>query len=172
VAASFLVRTARPAEYPAIGALSVAAYEADGQLAAGTGYEKVLADVADRAAHGQVLCAVDSDTGEVLGSVLFVLPGSRYAELSRPGEAEFRTLAVAPGAQRRGVGEALVRACQARALAAGCSAIVISVRDFSLPARRLYERLGFVRTPELDWTPLPGVELLGLRLDLAGPATA
>jgi ribosomal protein S18 acetylase RimI-like enzyme len=170
VAASFLIRTARPADYPAIGALSVAAYEADGQLDAGSGYEKVLADVADRAAHGQVLCAADSESGDVLGSVLFVLPGSRYAELSRPGEAEFRTLAVAPGAQRRGVGEALVRACQARALAAGCSAIVISVRDFSAPAQRLYERLGFARTPELDWDPAPGVKLLALRLDLTAPA--
>jgi len=26
--------------------------------------------------------------------------------------------------------------------------------------------LGFVREPGLDWTPIPGVHLLGLRLDL------
>ncbi len=170
MAASFVIRTARPVDYPAIGALSVAAYDADGQLAAGSGYEKVLADVADRAAHGQVLCAVDPDTGQLLGAVTFVLAGTRYAELSRPGEAEFRTLAVDPAAQRRGVGEALARACRARAVAAGCTALVICVRDFSAAAQRLYARLGFTRTPELDWSPAPGVKLQALRLDLPAPA--
>jgi hypothetical protein len=27
-------------------------------------------------------------------------------------------------------------------------------------AHRLYERLGFKRAPERDWTPLPGITLL------------
>ena len=33
-------------------------------------------------------------------------------------------------------------------------------------AHRLYERAGFVRLPERDWSPVPGVNLLvyGLRL--------
>jgi hypothetical protein len=35
------------------------------------------------------------------------------------------------------------------------------------PAHRLYQRLGFVRCPERDWSPLPGVELVVYRLDLA-----
>jgi hypothetical protein len=33
-------------------------------------------------------------------------------------------------------------------------------------AHRLYERLGFTRLPERDWTPLPGVDLLVYSLDL------
>jgi hypothetical protein len=33
-------------------------------------------------------------------------------------------------------------------------------------AHRLYARLGFVRVPERDWEPVPGVQLLGFRLDL------
>lgn len=161
---SLTVRPARPEEYPAIGALSVAAYRADGQLT--DHYAPILADVATRAGHGEVLAAVDGDTGTVLGAVTFVLPGSAYAEISRPGEAEFRTLAVAPGAQGRGVGDALVRACLDRARALGCRAVVISTRDIAYPARRLYERLGFHRMPERDWAPVPGVNLLALRLDL------
>ncbi|MFD0821509.1 GNAT family N-acetyltransferase, partial [Micromonospora zhanjiangensis] len=120
-----VVRAARPEQYDAIGALTVAAYDADGQLAGEHGYQRVLADVPGRASAGELLVAVDPTTGEVLGSVLFVLPGSAYAELSRPGEAEFRMLAVAPAAQRRGVGEALVRACRERAEAAGCARLVI-----------------------------------------------
>lgn len=162
------IRRATEDDYEAIGRLSVAAYRADGQLtASASNYGEVLADAASRAAAGELLVATDV-SGEVVGSVLFVLPGSEYAELSRPGEAEFRMLAVDPAAQGRGVGQALVEACIARARAHGASAIVICVRDFSMPAQRLYARLGFRRVPELDWEPLADVRLLALRLDLAG----
>ncbi len=160
------VRTAEPADFAAIARLTVAAYRADGQLDGEHGYERVLADVPSRAAAGALLVAVDAVTGEVLGAVTFVLPGTRYAELSAPGEAEFRMLAVDPAAQGRGVGEALARACVARAIELGCRGVVICARSFATSAQRLYARLGFVRAPELDWSPLPGVELLGLRLDL------
>jgi hypothetical protein len=33
-------------------------------------------------------------------------------------------------------------------------------------AHRVYGRLGFRRTPDRDWSPAPGIELLGFRLDL------
>jgi ribosomal protein S18 acetylase RimI-like enzyme len=166
----FAVRPARVEEYDAVGRLTVEAYDDDGQLGGEHGYEAMLADVAGRAADGDVLVAVD-DAGEVLGSVTFVLAGSRLAELSRPGEAEFRMLAVAPAAQGRGVGEALVRACVDRAVALGRTAVVLAARDFSARAHRLYERLGFVRTPDLDFAPGPGVELIAMRLDLPARVT-
>jgi GNAT superfamily N-acetyltransferase len=161
------VRVATPAEYAEIGRLTVAAYAADGQLGGEHGYERILADVAGRTEHGTVLAAVEGD--RVLGSVTFVLPGSRYAELSGPDEAEFRMLAVDPGAQGRGVGAALVGACVSRATALGYGALVISARDFSKAAHRLYERFGFVRTPAADWSPAPGVDLIALRLELPAP---
>ncbi len=160
-----VVRAALPADFPAIGRLTVAAYRADGQLGGDHGYENTLADVAGRQDAGEILVAVDA-TGTVLGSVLLVRPGSRYAEISAADEVEFRMLAVDPAVQGRGVGDALVRACLERAEAAAASAVVICVRDFSVRARRLYERLGFVRTPGLDWQPHPGVRLLALRREL------
>jgi len=162
------VRPAVEGEYGVIGELTVAAYERSGQLSAeSNGYRDELIDVAGHAREGDVLVAVQPD-GEVVGSVLFVLPGSAYAELAAPGDAEFRMLAVAPGAQRRGVGEALVRACVDRARSVGARAIVISARDFIEAPQRLYGRLGFVRTPERDWSPVPGlVSLIALRLELA-----
>jgi ribosomal protein S18 acetylase RimI-like enzyme len=158
------VRRAEPVDFPSIQALTLAAYGADGQLENASGYESVLADVAGRAEAGDLLVAVDG--AAVLGSVLYVRPGSSYAELSQPGEAEFRMLAVDPAAQGRGVGRALVRACVERASAAGCTAVVICVRDFALTAQKLYESYGFTRTPTLDWSPVPGVTLLALRLAL------
>ncbi|TDB78163.1 GNAT family N-acetyltransferase [Micromonospora sp. KC721] len=161
------VRPATPADYAAIARLTVAAYEADGQLKEEPGYAEVLADVATRAGAGVVLVAADPVTGAVLGSVTFVLPGSPYAELSGPGEAEFRMLAVDPAAQGRGAGQALARACVDRAVALGCTAVVISIRaGMAEAARRLYERIGFRRVPQRDWSPVPGVRLLGLRLEL------
>jgi len=165
------IRPAVEGEYDAIGELTVAAYERSGQLSAETnGYRDELRDVARHAREGAVLVAVEPD-GEVVGSVLFVLPGSAYAELAAPGDAEFRMLAVAPRAQGRGVGEALVRACVDLARAESARAIVIAARDFIEAPLRLYSRLGFVRTPERDWSPVPGVvTLVALRLDL-GPVS-
>jgi ribosomal protein S18 acetylase RimI-like enzyme len=160
------VRPAQPADFADIARLTVAAYAADGQLDGEHGYERVLADVASRAQDAEVLVAVDPDTGEVLGAVTFVLPGSRYAELSRTSEAEFRMLAVDPAAQRRGVGRALVQACLDRAGTRGCTAVVISARDLAAAAHQLYAGFGFERVPENDWSPLPGVRLLALRLAL------
>lgn len=158
------VRVATPADYEAIGALTVAAYRGDGQTHPDHPYEAVLANVSGRAGSGTMLVCVDP-AGDVLGAVLFVLSDSEYAELSRADEAEFRMLAVAPHAQRRGVGEALARACLDRAQALGCTGVVICVRDFADDARRLYQRLGFTPDPSLDWSPLDGVNLLGLRYD-------
>ncbi|MEV4626042.1 GNAT family N-acetyltransferase [Micromonospora sp. NPDC049523] len=166
-----LVRLAVPADFPAIAELTVAAYRASGQLNSEHDYAKTLNDVAGRAAEGELLVAVDTRTDTVVGAVLFVLPGTPYAEVSTPGEAEFRMLAVDPEAQGRGVGELLARTCVARAAELGFGAVVICVRDFVVGAQRLYARLGFVRIPERDWAPAAGVDLLALRLELA-PVTA
>lgn len=164
---SVLVRPVEPADHAAVARLTVAAYEADGQLKGEHGYAAVLADVPARVEHGEVLVAVDAGTEAVLGSVLFVLPGTRFAELSGAGEAEFRMLAVDPAAQGRGVGAALVEACVARATELGCSELVICVRDgLAASAQRLYLRRGFIRAPELDWSPAADVLLRGMRLSL------
>lgn len=164
-----LVRPATSADYPEIGRISVEAYRADGQLADDNPYQHTLRDVAGRAQGNEILVAVDVETQAVLGSVTLPLPGSELIELSKPGELEFRMLAVDPAAQGRGAGTALVRACVARAVERGCSAVVICTRDFAKRAMGMYERLGFVRAPELDWTAIPDVRLLGLRLEL-GPS--
>jgi ribosomal protein S18 acetylase RimI-like enzyme len=165
---SVVVRAAIPADYDEIARLTVAAYELDRQLEGEIGYEKVLADVVTRAAHGEIFVAVEDDADKPLGAVTFVMPGGRYSELARAdlGEAEFRMLAVDPAAQRRGVARALVEACIDRAAALGCEALVISVRDFAEAAQRLYEKFGFVRLPERDWKPMPQVQLLALYLKL------
>jgi ribosomal protein S18 acetylase RimI-like enzyme len=159
------IRPASAADYPAIAELTVAAYRGDGQTGPDHPYEPVLADVGARAGSGVILVCADS-SDQVLGAVLYVRPDSPLAEVSGPGEAEFRMLAVSPAAQRRGVGEALVHGCVDRARAEGRSAVVICVRDFAHDARRLYKRLGFTRDESIDWSPADGITLLGLRYQL------
>jgi ribosomal protein S18 acetylase RimI-like enzyme len=159
-------RPATEADYAVAGSICYEAYRADGQLDGDGGYGRVLADVAARAPVTEVIVADDPDTGEVLGCVTFMLAGRPWAEVARDGEGEFRMLAVAPGAQGRGVGSALVRACLERASAQRCTGVAIYTRDANDRAIGMYERFGFVRVPERDWTPEPDIKLLALRLSL------
>jgi predicted N-acetyltransferase YhbS len=164
-----VVRAATPDDFAAVAQLTVDAYEADGHLTSGgETYRAKLADVAGRAIAGEILVAVDG--ADVLGAVLLVRPGTPYSEIAGPGEVEFRMLAVSPKAQRRGIGERLVRACLDRARTWGADRVVISARDFIEGALRFYARIGFVRVPERDWSPAPGVLLVALRFDLT-PST-
>ncbi|MGW6859545.1 GNAT family N-acetyltransferase [Streptomyces xanthophaeus] len=161
-----VIRAALPAEYGPLGEITAQAYVGDGLLGSGESfYAEVLRDVAGRAADGEVLVAVHEDL--VLGGVTFAPPGSPLADIAGPGEAEFRMLAVSRAARGRGAGEALVRACVARARELeGVTHLVLSTQTGMTGAQRIYARLGFVRTPERDWAPVPGLTLLTYRLSL------
>ena len=74
-------------------------------------------------------------------------------------------LVVDPAAQGHGIGELLVRTCLERARTAGKRRMVLSTDRRMTAAQRLYERLGFVRLPERDWQPVPGIDLLVYALD-------
>lgn len=161
---AIVIRTAVPDDYAAVAELTVDAYADGGHLSGGEDYAATLSDVAGRACAGEILVAIDGQ--DVLGAVLLVRPGSEYAEIGRPGEVEFRMLAVSPKAQRRGIGERLVNRCLERAREWGADRVVISARDFIEAPLRLYARMGFVRMPERDWSPQPGVNLVALRFDL------
>ncbi|HKS47203.1 MAG TPA: GNAT family N-acetyltransferase [Amycolatopsis sp.] len=161
----FIVRAPRPEELDAVGALTVAAYRADGFLEGDGEYEKELADAARRAAEAELLVAVSAG-GDLLGSVTVVRPGTAYAEVSREGELEFRMLATAPAARGRGVGEALIRAVVERARQLGARQVVMSSPDAMKAAHRLYARFGFTRLPERDWEPVPSFWIRTFALDL------
>jgi ribosomal protein S18 acetylase RimI-like enzyme len=160
------VRAARESEYEAIGELTAKAYLDGGFIGPDSFYVAELTDVAGRAAHSEVLVAADGDT--VLGAVAFVPPGSAFGEITEAAdEAVFRMLAVTPAAQGRGVGRALVDACLDRARALGVRTIRLSTQPDMTTAHRMYEKIGFVRTPERDWSPVPDVDLWTYELELA-----
>jgi len=152
------VRLARPDEYQRIGDLTVRVYVDGGLVSPSSPYVGTLRDAADRGAKSELLVAEVG--GELAGAVAYCPPGSPYAELAGPGEAEFRMLAVLESARGKGVGRAMVLACTERARAAGLRGLRLSTQRNMGAAHRLYEGMGFVRTPDRDWAPAPGVNLL------------
>ncbi|MFC7596205.1 GNAT family N-acetyltransferase [Terrabacter sp. GCM10028922] len=164
----FTIRAARPEDYDVLGELTATAYLDDDLLDLGAEdpYLDVLRDVHHRADHAEVLVAVD-ETGSVLGGVAFVGGPGPFANIAEQDEAEFRTLAVAPSGRGRGVGTALVTACLDRARTLGRQRVVLSTQPMMHAAHRLYERFGFVRVPERDWSPVGDTNLLVYALDLA-----
>jgi len=161
-----ILRHAQPEEYDQVGALTLAAYVADGFLDGDDDYADELRAAAHRAVEAELVVAVAPSSHELLGTVTYCVDGSHYAEISLPGEAEFRMLAVRPDARGRGIGLALAQWCLDRAREQGRTAMVLSSLDKMTTAHRLYERLGFDRLPGRDWAPAPGIVLLAFRLDL------
>jgi ribosomal protein S18 acetylase RimI-like enzyme len=151
------VRRARPEEFAAVADVLSAAYAPF--VRGDHGYMDALRDTARRAAEAEVLVAVEE---RVLGTVTFVPDGGPLAELSTPEETEFRMLGVDPDTRGRGVGTALMR--HIVEASRGREAIVCSSQATMTTAHRLYERLGFTRVPERDWSPMEGVDLLAFAL--------
>ena len=106
------------------------------------------------------------DEGAILGAVLLLPAGS---VVGKPGGAialewpEVRLLAVAPAARGKGVARQLMNECIQRARTAGAPALTLHTTDMMAVAIRLYERLGFERTPELDIRPAPGILAKGYK---------
>ncbi|WP_396453745.1 GNAT family N-acetyltransferase [Actinomadura sp.] len=155
---ALVVRVARPEEYELVGDLTVEVYVHGGLVSPESSYVKTLRNAGDRAEKAELLVAEVG--GEVAGAVAYCPPESPYAELAGPGEAELRMLAVLEKARGKGAGRAMVTACVERARAAGLRGLRLSTQRNMRAAQRMYERLGFVRTPERDWAPAPGVDLL------------
>jgi len=162
---ALIVRDARPAELAEIGDLRVAAYEAGGFLSDASHYGETLRTLGHDG-RGQILAAVDESTGQILGTVMLQLWPHAEHVVRGPDEAEFRALAVAPGARGRGVGRALLRAVIDRARDAGVRQLLLSTQTTMLAAQHLYTEAGFRRLPERDWDPVPGFTLLAYGLEL------
>ena len=160
------VRLARPDEYDAVGALTAEVYGREG-FAHGD-YLPVLRDAARRAESADLFVAVDA-TDQLLGTLTFAAGGTPFADLTEPGEGEFRMLTVRPEARGFGVATQMVNAAVARAKAQGYRRLAISTQPGMTAAHRLYERLGFQRSPTRDWSPEPRVNLLTYTLELTGP---
>ena len=122
-------------------------------------YDEIIADVAGRAAEEGATVAVAELDGVAVGCVTFVVPGGPGHEFADQRSASFRYFGVDPAVQGRGVGEAMVRWCIDRARAEGWPRLRIHTLESMPAARRLYERMGFMRDPASDevWDGILGM---------------
>ena len=150
-----LVRYAQEEELEAVGRLTVAAY---GDQVSDR-YAVAVGDAAARAREAQLLVCVDH-TGRLMGTATFVDGPGRWHEIAAPDEAEFRMLAVERYARGHGAGTALIRRMLQLTGELGKRRLVCSSAREMTAAHRLYERLGFKRAPDRDWSPADGVTLM------------
>jgi ribosomal protein S18 acetylase RimI-like enzyme len=154
------VRRLRPTDDAArAGALLRSAYGRLADHEEGDPYHDVIADVSGRATDSHVVVAVDDD-GSIVGCLTFVPgPGDPDYEFDDPDAASFRYFGVDPGAQGRGIGEAMVGWVIGEATRLGRRRIRMHTLRSMHSAQRLYERLGFVRDPatDADWDGVIGL---------------
>jgi GNAT superfamily N-acetyltransferase len=147
-------------------------------LSAYTQYASAVPESLWTAYRAQLLSTVDATapverivadlTGTIVGCVLLFPPGAAVYSTDVPPTdyPEVRLLAVIPEARGKGIGAALMAECADRARQAGGTSLGLHTHDMMRAAVRMYERLGYRRTPEQDFAPAPGVLIKGYRLDL------
>jgi ribosomal protein S18 acetylase RimI-like enzyme len=158
-----IIRQAQPQEWDEIEQLVKEAYEEFRPLFTPDIWERWL-DNLSRAIHSDegMLLVLESG-GDLEGTVKFY-PDASQAGMGHwpPGSGSMRVLAVRPGSRTRGYGRLLVEECLRLARELGVPRIYLYTGVFMDAARRLYEKLGFVRAVEFDRDPGP----IAYRLDL------
>ncbi|MDY7226472.1 GNAT family N-acetyltransferase [Hyalangium rubrum] len=164
------IREARPEDDGIIGELLVEAYVTQyAQKLPEVVYteerKRTLRDVASKRAVATVLVAeVD---GEVVGTVALFPPGAPDSEAWTPNTADLRHLATAVRYHGQGLSRPLMDAVEALARQWGVDAVALHVRRGAQGVARMYQRRGYVRTPEGD-LDMPTVFLEAYLLRLKG----
>lgn len=154
------IRLARAEEFEAIDRMLEAAYTNDYGPSDNDG--DPLRSSRARAEHFDVWVAV-GPAGELLGSVTTRrLGGPGLHEDAAENVLDLRLLGVAPTARRRGIGAALMRRIADEAARSGFDAVALKTQPRMSGAHRLYEGLGFARTPEHDGLWIDGRKVLDL----------
>jgi predicted N-acetyltransferase YhbS len=167
-----LIRSARDSDRAAIREVTLAAYQeyASRMPAHWEDYvQNILATLAEVKPAEQIVAEQD---GAVVGTVLLYPAGTVMSPRSDVSVTlawpEVRLLAVAPAARGQGIGLALMRECIQRARQGGAVALTLHTTDMMQVAMSMYERMGFVHAPDLDFQPAPDITIKGYRLDLNG----
>jgi GNAT superfamily N-acetyltransferase len=113
----------------------------------------------------KLLVAATED--KVLGGLVHFSDMAQYGSggtaTQEKAASGFRLLAVDPGARGMGVGKALAKKCIELAKASGHRQVIIHTTDAMKIAWGMYERLGFERSPDLDFMQ-EQLQVFGFRL--------
>lgn len=129
------------------------------------GYSRDIMDVRGRLETSELIVA--EHAGGLVGAVTFY-PNASQSEQEGwpPGWTGVRLLAVHPEGRGLGIGRALMDECLRRSRLLNASTLGLHTTELMAVARSMYERMGFVRVPEFDFRPGPGVVVMAYRLDL------
>jgi GNAT superfamily N-acetyltransferase len=156
---NWTVRNAKPEEFEVIGKLMVHAYSTlDGFLKVDEhpNYYNTLANIGEltRRPDTELLLAVSS-LGEIGGAVVFFGDMAQYGSggiaTKEKNSAGFRFLAVADTARGQGLGKLLTYECINRAKQRGLNQLIIHTTMAMLNAWKMYEKIGFKRSEDLDF---------------------
>lgn len=159
-----VIRSVAKSEYARVGDLTAAAYEGLAGFVNVGGYLDELCDVEGRVRDAEVFVA--DVAGKIVGGITFV--GDSTSPLSEWNDdlaSGIRMLAIAPEAQGMGLGRKMTQFTIDRSRTLGKQRMLLHSASFMHSAHRLYESMGFVRLPEIDFAVEP-VKLLGYRLEL------
>ena len=167
------IRDARPEEFAALGGLLVEVYSGlDGfpTVAEQPQYYELLANIGRFTERpGTRLLVAIAPQGELAGGVVYFGDMAHYGSggvaTSIRNASGIRLLGVSPRHRRLGAGRALTEHCIALARAAGHAQVVLHTTQAMQVAWRLYEKLGFVRSEDLDFLQ-QGLPVYGFRLTL------
>jgi ribosomal protein S18 acetylase RimI-like enzyme len=174
---SLHIRNARRSDLETIRDVTLAAYQEYASHMPRPHWQayrrEILTTLADVRPAEQIVAELNGAiVGTVLlypaGDVLFV-PDQAPVTIEWP---EVRLLAVAPAARGRGVGLMLMEECVKRARYMKSTVLTLHTIEMMQSARRLYDRLGFVRAPELDfYIPEEDLKIKGYRLNIDNAAS-
>ena len=167
------IRDLRPNEFDALGRMMVEVYsrlEGFPTPPEQPHYYEMLANIgrfADKAST-RVLVASSAE-GELVGGVVYIGDMAEYGSggiaTSVKDASGIRLLGVDPKFRNTGAGKALTNACIQMAREEGHSQVILHTTQAMRIAWGLYERLGFVRSEDLDFSQ-HGLSVFGFRLRL------
>jgi ribosomal protein S18 acetylase RimI-like enzyme len=161
-----IIRSARTQELEQVAQLLKEAYlqyQSDIPSEAFKSYLDNIMDVRSRLPEASLIVAeIDS---RLAGTVtLYLHPGK--TQVWPEGWAAIRLLGVHPAYRNRGIGQALIEECIRLCKEEGISTIGLHTTKAMDTAKRMYERMGFVRAPEFDIYPRPNIEVMAYCLKL------
>ncbi|WP_337842041.1 GNAT family N-acetyltransferase [Rheinheimera sp.] len=168
------VRVATEHDFAAYGQLLVESYS---QLPGFPGpeqqpqYYQMLSQVGQFTRQpGVQIFVAETESGQVCGGVLYFADMAHYGSggtaASYRRASGIRLLAVDAACRGRGIGEQLTRRCIDEANSRGHQVMLLHTTAAMQSAWRLYQRLGFERFSDIDFTQV-SMPVFGFRLHLA-----
>ncbi|NVK21994.1 MAG: GNAT family N-acetyltransferase [Kangiellaceae bacterium] len=169
---SLTIQKAQPEHYQSLGSLLVEVYsqlddfpKPDEQPA----YYQMLANIGDFSKKAGVSLLIALHNEKLVGGVVYFADMSQYGSgglaTKEKNTAGFRLLGVSPKARGLGVGKALSQACIDLAKEQGHTKLAIHTTQAMQTAWGMYQKLGFVRYPKLDFDQ-QGLAVFGFKLEL------